>query len=278
MYKISVRQIALDEDWVSTGSITIDGIKNPVSDNQVANKAYVDSIAAGLDPKESVRFNTLLDLSGSYVAGGTVTGVDTTSSSIFDLQGATGALVGDRILVKDQTDAKQNGIYYVDSEGVSGTLKRAHDHDGSPSNEVSGGNYTFVDTTLTGYVLQGDGNLTLDTDDLVWAVFSRMNAADYHKSTVTDASAVGAGEGAIVADVFGIYTPHLNTHPDVYVNGVKYNLTENTTGDAWFAASGNTTPAIAFSVLDGSEDLIWSVPNSGFEIEADDEIQVSYTI
>jgi hypothetical protein len=161
------------------------------SANSIVNKSYVDSVGAGLDPKESVRAGTTSG--GGNIAGyvaGTITIVVDSNLNYFpsDLDtltiDGTTMVVGDRVLLKDQTDAKQNGIYEVTAIGArddggtdtSATLTRADDHDGTPTNEVSGGNFTFVEQGTTnadsGWVLQGDGNLTLDTDSLVWVQFS----------------------------------------------------------------------------------------------------------
>jgi hypothetical protein len=151
---------------------------------QVVNKDYVDATAAGLDPKESVRVRTLTDIAGTYnAAGGTgasgaFTNVDLTSTVKFDLSvGHIPVLaIGDRVLIMNQTDPKQNGIYTVTTAGAAGVIERASDQDGTPAGEVSGGNFTFVEVGSqygsTGWVLQGDGTLTLNSDPLNWVQFS----------------------------------------------------------------------------------------------------------
>jgi len=152
------------------GSLTITDV--PVNQNDAVNKAYVDTIASGLDPKESVRVATIADLGATYsaVGGGGASGGLISAPTTVDGIVLTG---GDRILVKNQTIVNENGIYTVISAGV---WSRAEDQDGSPTNEVSGGNFTLVEGGTThgtsGWVLQGDGNLTLNTDPLVWVQFS----------------------------------------------------------------------------------------------------------
>lgn len=176
------------------GNLTIQD--DPVNPKDAANKEYVDSVASGLDPKESVRVATTVaggDIGGTYnSAGGTsgtgnFTNVDLTDNAVFDgVPLGVGALqVGDRILVKNQTDSTQNGIYVVTVAGASGSIERAGDHDGSPANEVTGGNFTFVENGTvnagTGWVLQGDGLQTLNTDSITWAQFSEsttLNAGE----------------------------------------------------------------------------------------------------
>lgn len=69
----------------------------PTSPTDVANKQYVDYYAAGLSWKEPVEAATManITLSGEQT-------VDTVA-----------VVAGDRVLVKDQTNAEQNGIYTV---------------------------------------------------------------------------------------------------------------------------------------------------------------------
>jgi len=157
----------------------------PSGATAAASKSYVDSLAAGLDPKESVRVATTAALpantqNGSGV-GATLTmdavGVVTIDGE--DITAANGFAVGDRILVKNEADATHNGIYTVSvlSDGTTALeLTRAADQDGSPSNEVSGGNFTFVEEGTTnadsGWVVIGDGQLTVETDNINWVQFS----------------------------------------------------------------------------------------------------------
>ena len=87
-----------------TGSVDVSSRKiinlaAPTSDNDAANKAYVDTIAAGIQPKAEVEAATTgpVFLTGEQ----TIDGI---------------ALVtGDRVLVKDQASQEDNGIYIVDA-------------------------------------------------------------------------------------------------------------------------------------------------------------------
>jgi len=71
----------------------------PTNDSDLATKSYVDSIEQGLDVKDSVRAAT------------DGTNIDLTSST--DPNPIDGVTLndGDRVLLKDQTDATENGIY-----------------------------------------------------------------------------------------------------------------------------------------------------------------------
>lgn len=143
---------------ISIGSNRITDLAAPVDPTDAANKAYVDAARTGLDVKASVKVATV----GSNIAlDGSVTSLD--DIAISD---------GDRVLVKDQTDASENGIYVADTGGWT----RSEDADNSPAGEVTGGMFTFVEQGTTnadsGWVLTTDGAPTLDTDDLNFALFS----------------------------------------------------------------------------------------------------------
>ena len=144
----------------------------------VANKAYVDQVAQGLDTKPSCRLGTTVNLAATYSNGTAGVGATLTASSngALSLDGSTPS-VADRILVKNQTDASQNGIYTVTTVGAGGTpfvLTRATPED-QPS-ELSGGAFVFVEegslNANNGYVFTHTGAPTFGTTDLDVAQFS----------------------------------------------------------------------------------------------------------
>ena len=83
-------------------------------DTSLANKAYVDQVAQGLDAKPSARAATTANLSATYSNGSAGVGATLTASSngAITMDGVS-PVVNDRILVKDQTAPAQNGIYVV---------------------------------------------------------------------------------------------------------------------------------------------------------------------
>jgi len=147
-------------------------------DQSVANKAYVDQVAQGLDTKPSCRLGTTANLSATYSNGTAGVGatLTATSNGALSLDGSTPS-ASDRILVKNQTDASENGIYTVTTVGDGSTafvLTRATPED-QPS-ELSGGAFVFVEEgTLNannGYVFTHTGAPTFGTTDLDVAQFS----------------------------------------------------------------------------------------------------------
>lgn len=141
---------------VSFNSQKITNLADPVDPQDAATKAYVDAARSGLDVKASVRAATTVDVTLS----GTQT-IDTVS-----------LIAGDRVLVKNQSIASENGIWVV----ASGAWSRATDADNTPGSEVTSGMFTFVEEGSangdSGWVLTTDNPITLGTTNLTFAQFS----------------------------------------------------------------------------------------------------------
>ena len=160
---------------IDVSSAKITNLGTPTSDADATTKAYVDGLINGLDIKESVKVATTGNIAGTYNNG---TGTITASGN-----GALGNIDGvatttnDRILVKDQSDAKHNGIYVVTTVGDGSNpyvLTKFGDADANA--EISGGAFFFVEQGTTnadnGFVTTHNGNPTLGTDNIVFQQFS----------------------------------------------------------------------------------------------------------
>lgn len=139
--------------------------KEPVLDNEVAVKSYVDAVAAGVrDAKDAVKVASSgnLTLSGLQTIDGVTLAQD------------------DRILVFGQTNGVENGIYTVST----GTWVRATDAD--EDQEVTNGLYTYV---TSGSVFQSSGWLLISPDPIV----VDTNEQDYVQ--VNGGANIVAGDG-----------------------------------------------------------------------------------
>jgi hypothetical protein len=103
-----------------TGIVYNDNYSGNYVDRSLVDKAYVDSVASGLNAHASVLAAT--------------TGSNITLSGLFAIDEIT-PIAGDRILVKNQTAGWLNGIYVT----ASGLWSRADDYNFAPSGEISNG-------------------------------------------------------------------------------------------------------------------------------------------
>jgi hypothetical protein len=131
----------------------ITGLADPISAQDAATKQYVDSVAQGLDPKASCVAATTanITLSGTQTIDGVA------------------VVVGDRVLVKNQTLPQNNGIYVV----AASTWSRSLDMDAWA--EVPNA-FTFIEdgTTQadTGWVTTASAGGTLGTTPIPFVQFS----------------------------------------------------------------------------------------------------------
>jgi hypothetical protein len=162
-----------------TGPLTLSGA--PTSDLQAATKAYVDNLATGLSVKDPVAVATVANLSGTYDNGTDGLGatlIAATNGALGDIDSYT-VLLNDRILVRAQTDAIENGIYTVTDLGSGSTpweLTRSTDADNDPTTEVASGTFVLVQGGSTyansGFVISTVGAVELGTDDVLFNQFS----------------------------------------------------------------------------------------------------------
>lgn len=145
----------------SMGSNKLTNVANPTTAQDAATKSYVDSVAEGLKPKAAVRAATLVagTLASSFEDGDTIDGVVLAE--------------GDRILIKNQADAEENGIYIVEATGAP---TRSPDFDSlSPIDEINGA-YTFVQEGSQagqGWVQTGSVAV-IDTDPINFVYFNSV--------------------------------------------------------------------------------------------------------
>ena len=174
------------------GSVTV---PTPTSSGHATPKSYVDALAAGINVKPQVVYVSQANLNATYANGTSDSsgglGVGATLTGNVD-----GALIldgpeveaGQRVLIKDQTNAIHNGIYVVTFPGDGDDpfiLTRATNFNGNTSTNglIKNGDYIFVTSGTTAandsYVVSQGGTSTspsgaikVGTDNIVLAQYS----------------------------------------------------------------------------------------------------------
>jgi len=134
-----------------TGYLTLFG--DPVNPLEAATKSYVDSLAAGLKWKSPVRVATTANgtLASDFENGDTIDGVTLATN--------------DRILLKNQSTTKENGIYTVNA---SGSPTRATDADVSPELDYAAVYVTAGTANAGKAYVQTETVATIGTDTQTW--------------------------------------------------------------------------------------------------------------
>jgi hypothetical protein len=170
-------------------------IAEPQLTTDAATKYYVDSVASGLTVKGAVKLRTMGHIEATYSSSTGAVANDQLSATgsfgsmlatLFDLGEESGSsktvsqttltfvddadeTVATRILVMNQSNKKQNGVYYLADAGgaspLSWKLVRAKNFNDDPSGEIKAGSFVFVtDGTKHknhGFVLVADGASTV---------------------------------------------------------------------------------------------------------------------
>lgn len=168
----------------------ITSLADPVASTDGANKQYVDNTAQGLDAKASVR-------------AATTTNISLTGSQTID---GVACVIGDRILVKDQSTPAQNGIYVI----AAGAWTRATDADAWT--ELPGAYVWTEQGTVnadTGWVCTSDQGGTLGTTNVTWTQFSGAAQIGAGAGLTKTGNTIDVGQGSgivVAADTIAIDT------------------------------------------------------------------------
>jgi hypothetical protein len=193
-----------------TGTVTV---PTPVNSTDAATKAYVDALGEGLHIHASVMAATTANINlATDVENGDV------------LDGVTLA-TGNRILVKNQSTASQNGIYVV---AASGAPSRATDFD-SPA-EIDGGDFVFVTGGTAndnkGFV-QVNTVGTVGTDPIEFTQFSGAGTFTAGNGLAINGSEFSINTG-ITADLTTAQTLTNKTLTTPTINGGEFTATGGT--------------------------------------------------
>ena len=185
-----LHDFALATAAVDLNNQKITNLTDPTNPQDAANKRYVDAAVVGIDWKASVRAATTaaITLATGLENGDTLDGVTLAT--------------GDRVLVKNQTDATENGLYVV---AVSGAPTRSSDADTAA--EITASFAVFVEEGTvnadSGWTLTNNGTITVGTSELSFTQFTglgQITAGDGLTKTANTLNVVPGDGLAVTAD------------------------------------------------------------------------------
>jgi hypothetical protein len=236
---------------ISMANYKITNLGDPATATDAANKAYVDNLSSGLRIKQAVDRATaaILPNSPTYVTGtadssqGYGIGATLVSSNNTRLSVNGGnASTGERVLVKNQADATQNGIYYVTAQGGSSPwiLTRADDSNNSPAGEVRKGDYVSVlnngSNGGTSWTIANDGTATTPANGIALGV-DAINYVQFNGA----ATYVAGGGLILTGTTFDIGTADTGR---IVVNADNIDLATVSRSDTTGTAGGSRITAI----------------------------------
>lgn len=170
----TIQLTASSSNVLDVGHGTITTTATSFTNSTLVTKNYVDNVARGLDVKESVRFaskgNLIYDASNNTIK--LSDNIDYPDK--IDIGSGNSLVDNDRVLIKDQTNQWQNGIYTFDA-----------------------GNQTFfrsIDFNTTPYITKGAFTFVYDGAD------PTTESAIYSKNTGWAVSSLGSGTTFLLND------------------------------------------------------------------------------
>jgi hypothetical protein len=233
---------------LSAGSAKITSLATPTVATDAANKSYVDTVvSAALHYHDPVRVEGTINLNATYNNGDSGDGATLTNA------GTQAALVldgisvdsDDRVLIYEQTNQTQNGVYVVTHPGTASSnwvLTRSADtntYSPSSSTNLGKGDAFYVREGATGagelYVMNTAGTIIFGTTNIT---FSQISSAQIYK----------AGYGI---ELNGVTFRIDSDRAVLSVNSLKGNITATNLLDAIKTVDG-TTSGLDADLLDGN--------------------------
>ena len=232
---------------INFNAVRLTNIAQPVSSDDVASKAYVDSVAQGLQIKDAVIAASTTTQAGAYNSSAKT--FTYTATGVPSIDGINITAIGTRILLKDQSTGSQNGIYKLTTaaaNGVNPVLTRTTDFDTSA--EVDAGAFMFTQSGSTNggkQFVQTTDDPVLDTNPLTFTVLADSSV---QPDSVTNAKLANMSA---------------NTIKGALTNGDPNDLTADQAITLLNTASSNTVNAARIaSVLDSNARTAVSVGGS----------------
>lgn len=187
----NITQLGTQIQALNMGSFQINALASPSVGTDAANKSYVDTVAAGLEPAEIVELATTANIPCTYNNGASGVGatITVTATGLLALDGVN-VVATKRYLFKNQATGFQNGIYDCTVTGTGGlnpVFTRSLDYN------------TPADINATGIIPVRSGNTqagtgwyetatitTIGTDALTYVQFG-------NSGTVTSVTFTGDG-------------------------------------------------------------------------------------
>ncbi|MCR4330050.1 MAG: hypothetical protein NUV65_05920 [Candidatus Roizmanbacteria bacterium] len=244
--KLSI-QATVDAD-IAFNSHKITGLLDPTAAQDGATKNYVDSVAQGLSVKDSCRAATTANITIA-APGASIDGVTLATN--------------DRVLVKNQTTAAENGIYQFN--GAAEALTRTTDAD-SWAELVSA--FTFVEEGTnadSGWVCTANSGGTLGSTAITFTQFS--GAGEYiwgdgltnstnTISVVVDNTTIEISTDALRIKAGGITDSHINASAGIADTKLATIATAN-------KVSGSAVQLAATTALENSTGLRLKAATAG---------------
>ena len=212
---VSLSSLSAPTAALSMGTQRITNLVDPTGAQDAATKNYVDTVAQGIDVHGSVRAASTASVTVTYNSTAGTSGRGQITAAPNTLDGVSLA-ANNRILLKDQSTAAQNGIWVVTTvgTGANGVWDRATDFDQDA--EVTAGAFTFVEEGTanadSGWILTTNNPIVIggaSGTSLAFAQFSGAGQITAGAGLTKTGNTLDVGQGtgiSVAADAVAIDT------------------------------------------------------------------------
>jgi hypothetical protein len=263
-FATTVQATRLDQFAAPTSAVAfngqrITGLADPTSAQDAATKNYVDSVASGFDVKASVRVASTANvtISTGLVTGATIDGIVVAT--------------GDRVLLKNQTTATENGIYLVVAAGAGTRASDFSTNSGSAPTAANPGSFVFVEqgtaNGATAWVMVTQGPITLGTTALAWSQVGSsagytagngLNLAGQTLSVVGTANRISVSAGGV--DIAASYVGQTSI---TTLGTISSGTWQGTAVGVAYGGTGATTAAGARTALGATAKAVVTLTGTG---------------
>jgi hypothetical protein len=222
---------------ITGGAIAVTA--NPSNALDVATKQYVDAAVSNLHIHQAVAAATTAALSGTVTYDNGTSGIGATltlGTALTTLDGYT-LVNGDRVLIKNQTNAAHNGVYNWATGGTVLTRSTTSDE----TVELNGGDFFFV----------VHGTVNGDTGWVVISAVTTIGTSDINFTQFSGAGTYTAGAGlTLTGSVFSVDSTSYSNWNTAYGWGnhasagylTSYTETDPVyTASSWYSTTNNSS-------------------------------------
>ncbi len=246
----------------SHGGFKLTNLGTPTTANDGVNKAYADSLKAGLSIKDPMRAATTAALPANTRTGNVLTA---SANAALPAQDGVTLLINERLMVKDEATGANNGFYFVSAVGSAGapwTLTRTDDADTSA--EVVDGSAAWVsEGTANGnkrFTQTANGPITLNTTALVFTQDSGGGSTYVGGAGITESGTtfnVTAADNSLTVNANDMLVKRDGTSIELTAAGLKVNAAKFVTREPPTGTVNgvNTTFTLAGTPITGTEQV-----------------------
>jgi phage-related tail fiber protein len=237
----------------------------PTLTNDPATKDYVDTLVAqsisNQDWKNSCRVASTGNITIA-TAPATIDGVTLSN--------------GDRVLLKNQTTASQNGIYIFNGSGSAMTRSTDADSSSEVTPQMAVSVEEGTANASTSWRLSNTGVIVVGTTSLTFQLFFSVTSPVLKTQNKNMTASVTSADFSLACAASIALTPANGGYVMVMVNGNQETLGDGVkTRSCYFSADSGTTAKAIASIVAGDL-LYWVGSVAGYQLDATDIIDFNY--